>query len=441
MKSVRILALVLTLLVCPAWLRADPPRVVSTTPHNGQADVDPQTRKITIVFDQPMSHGGHSIVGGGPNFPKIVGKPQWADDRTFVMDVQLEADHDYAFGVNSDRFTNFRNARGEPASPLTVRFSTAAPEGATKLSPEQNRESIHQLRNAIDRNYSYRDLRKVDWHRILNDAAPQLEQAATPREFARQTAKLLAAAEDVHVVVKAGNSTFPTRKANAAANFDLQTVSRLVDNWSGNDVVYTGRFEDGIVYVLISTWNRDATAAMEEAFEAVAEASKDPRGLIIDVRPNSGGDEELARSFAGCFVDQPRVYSKNRIRRDGQWLGPYDRVVEPNPERPAYRGPLVVLMGPRNMSSCESFLLMMRQVPGCKLVGERSYGTSGNPKPFELANGVTVLLPSWEDLLPDGSPLESAGIVPDIEVKSDPLAAPEADPVLHEALRMLRSDR
>jgi hypothetical protein len=40
--------------------------------------------------------------------------------------------------------------------------------------------------------------------------------------------------------------------------------------------------------------------------------------------------------------------------------------------------------------------LMTKQVPGCKLVGGKSYGSSGNPKPTDLGNEVTVFLPSWK---------------------------------------------
>jgi len=119
--------------------------------------------------------------------------------------------------------------------------------------------------------------------------------------------------------------------------------------------------------------------------------------------------------------------------------GPYDRVLEPNPDGPAYRGKVVVLMGPKNMSSCESFLLMMKQVPGCRLVGARSYGSSGNPKPHNLGNGVTVYLPSWQDLMPDGKLLEGVGVEPDAAVPARPSDFARADPVLEAALRVLRS--
>ncbi|MGH7193507.1 MAG: S41 family peptidase, partial [Candidatus Saccharimonadales bacterium] len=113
-------------------------------------------------------------------------------------------------------------------------------------------------------------------------------------------------------------------------------------------------------------------------------------------------------------------------------------VVSPDPKHPTFRGRVAVLMGPANMSSCESFLLMMKQVPHCKLIGRRSYGSSGNPQPVALANGVTVYLPSWRDLLPDGACFEGHGIEPDIEVKAQAQSSASSDEVLETALRELR---
>ena len=116
----------------------------------------------------------------------------------------------------------------------------------------------------------------------------------------------------------------------------------------------------------------------------------------------------------------------------------HDRVLVPNPERTTFKGKVAVLMGPKNMSSCESFLLMMKHVPGCKLVGGKSYGSSGNPKPQNLPNGVTVHLPSWKDMLPDGTLLEGKGIAPDIAVKLRKRDLEENDLVLQRALLLLR---
>ena len=86
----------------------------------------------------------------------------------------------------------------------------------------------------------------------------------------------------------------------------------------------------------------------------------------IDVRPNSGGAEPLAQGVAGCFVGRPTLYAKH-VYRDASSPSGFGklskRMLQPNEDQPRYRGKVVVLTGPENMSSCEGFLLMMKAVP------------------------------------------------------------------------------
>ncbi|OQY05640.1 MAG: hypothetical protein B6I25_05290 [Planctomycetales bacterium 4572_13] len=81
---------------------------------------------------------------------------------------------------------------------------------------------------------------------------------------------------------------------------------------------------------------------------------------------------------------------------------------------------------------------MMKQVSGCKIVGEPTQGSSGNPKPHDLGNRVTVYLPSWKALLPDGICFEGKGIRPDILVKVQSNQITTKDPVIEAALKELK---
>jgi hypothetical protein len=428
-------AFAIAVLCITITLRAEAPRVVKATPDNGATDVDPNLKQIEIVFDQAMNHGGRSIVGGGPTFPKFIGQPRWTNDRTIVIPVQLEADHDYWLSINNQTFRNFKNTLGESAVPYPISFSTS---GGKKLTAEENRQAIERLRKAIHQDYSYFDLRKVDWDKVFVESAPKLEQSNTARAFARQAGEMLAVAQDIHLYLKVGESSFPSFRRSVPGNADLRTLSRIVPQWKDHDgVVATGRFEDGVSYVMIASWGREVTEPLEAVYEAIGGAGA-AKGMIIDVRANGGGDETLAQKVAGCFIVEPKLYSKNAYRKDGQWGQTFDRIVMPNKSRPAFRGKVAVLIGPVCMSSNESFILMMKAA-GATLVGAKTWGSSGNPKPHDLGNGVTVVLPSWKDLLPDGSLLEGVGIAPDIDVKATaPGDFRNGDPVLEAALKHVR---
>jgi C-terminal processing protease CtpA/Prc len=266
-----------------------------------------------------------------------------------------------------------------------------------------------------------------------------MERAQTPEQFAESASKLMERARDPHLWIKVGEKSIGGFKRNAVRNYNISTLRRIVPGFvERNKRVSTGRFEDGIGYILINNWSKDGDN-LEPAFAALKEFSDAP-GLIIDVRPNSGGSEPLAEEFAGCFVDKPVMYSKHIYRKADEPNGfsqPQERILQPNKKQVRYKGKVTVLMGQANMSSCESFLLMMKQA-GCKLVGERSYGSSGNPKPYELGNGVTVWLPSWKDLLPDGTCLEGRGVLPDIGVSTTDAQLKNGDPVLDAGLKYLR---
>ena len=202
-----------------------------------------------------------------------------------------------------------------------------------------------------------------------------------------------------------------------------------------------GATEDGIGYLMIPAWSDDLEFdAIEAAMAQACEA--DVKALIVDVRPNSGGDEGLAGRVAKWFVQGEVVYAKNRYR-SGRGKNNFGRVlsrtITGNGDGKRLTMPTAVLMSRGVMSSCEAFVLMMKQAPQCTLVGQRSYGSSANPKPHELSNGVTLVVPSWQAMLPDGTCFEGAGIAPDVQVEVDPAELATRDPILERALEILRA--
>jgi hypothetical protein len=425
----------------PEEVYEGPPVVVETVPENGERDVDPALKEIRIVFDRDME-GGYSICDG-PRVPEASGKPRWIDKRTFSLRVKLAPRREYEIYVNCPNFKNFRSVDGKALEPHTIRFSTAAARAkAEGPSADDNKEAIQELRRAIDEDYSYRDLRKVNWDELFDKFGPAMEQAKDARAFAEAAAALLAHAEDAHIWVRIDDETVGGFRREIKRNYNMEVLKNIVPGWQQHSsVVYTGRFADGIGYIHIGSWGREHTEALNQAYEAIWEFSDAP-GLIIDVRSNGGGAEPLAQDFAGCFVDEPKVYAQH-VYRSADAPGGFgqvsNRVLEPNKHRPRYRGKVAVLMGPANMSSCEAFLLMMKQVPGCKLVGERSYGSSGNPTRVNLGNGVSVFLPSWKAMRPDGTCFEAEGIRPDVIAETSEVELISRDPVLEAALKLLRN--
>lgn len=418
-----------------------PPRVVATEPALGEMGVDPAATELRVTFDRDMVQRGFSFVGGGPSFPKLMGQPRWIDARTCIAPIELEPDRDYRVGINSEIFTNFRGIDGVPAEPFPLWFSTRRGESVIEAA---NIVAIAELRAAVEDRYSYADLRGVDWDARFERFEHELRCAQTAEAFAMAAADLLGAACDMHVSVRTGDVDDGVMIGSYAPapqrNVNMRLLGRFVgDLLRESSMVVTGEFEDGIGYIMLSSFTGGRNQLLP-ALRAI-ERFRDAPGLVIDVRTNGGGDESLARMVAGRFVTEPVVYARHLWRdpdaADG-FSTMVDRVLMPAEEAEPFAGNVVVLMGEGCMSSCEAFLLMMRAAPRAVLVGDRSMGASGNPWPVGLANGVTVLLPSWRALTAEGEAFEGVGIAPDVLVELEAGELEEGDPVLEMGLLDLR---
>jgi|GEM_PF-4019818 len=102
-----------------------------------------------------------------------------------------------------------------------------------------------------------------------------------------------------------GAADVPPHTRAVAPNGRRATLARILPEWREPDaLVATGRWPDGVGYILISSWEATRPEALAGAFEALAEFADAP-ALIIDVRFNAGGDEELARPASRAA--SPRV--------------------------------------------------------------------------------------------------------------------------------------
>ncbi|MFZ2641028.1 MAG: S41 family peptidase [Verrucomicrobiia bacterium] len=423
------------------------PQVTATQPVNDATDVSADLKDIVVSFDQDMDRGGASFTGGGSEFPKLRGKPFWRNARECVLPVELEPGHPYVVGINSVRHTNFRSAGGVPVQPLVLRFTTrAATSGVLPAvaSPGTHADAVQRLREAVEHHYSHRETHTADWASLWLRFEPRLKAAASAREFAVVAGELLAATHDSHIWLEVGGETVPAFRRNVPRNIAPELLPRLVAKWTQqNRTVATGWAAPRVAYIAIQSWNRNSgRGPYEAAFKALEEFRSAP-ALIVDVRLNGGGSDSIAGEFAGCFVERRVLYART-VTLDATsptgFSAPRERWLEPSAGRPHYGGKVAVLIGPANMSSAESFILMMKQSPAVTLIGQRTYGSSGNPKPHALGNGVSVCLPSWKEFAPNGDAIETKGIAPDMEVPFSREARPNRDAVLEKAVQMLNTN-
>ena len=455
-----VMVLVTALLAAGSAQAQQAPKVVAMVPPSGATDVDPSLTELRVTFDQDMA-GGFSWTGGGETYPKSTGRPRWVDRRTCVLPVALEPGRSYQLGINSPSHRNFKSASGVPVAWVRWRFSTrgagpgspspTAQPTPTALSPQEQRDlnakAWQGLKESIDTRYSYRDVRKVDWPKLYSSYEEQVLNAPNTGEWVRLAAEMLGAAKDLHISFTYEGRQVGTTSRAVPINWNRDAIKRAFPDLAEvNPTISCGRTGDGIGYVGVNSMASDR-ASDYEAFPVVLRSLAETRVLIIDLRANSGGSEPLGEKVAGWFTAERRLYAKH-VYRDASASGGFgpvrERWIEPVTEilggaAQPYGKPVYVLSGPHIMSSGEAMLLMLKACPNVTVVGDITYGSSGNPKPTELPNGVTVHLPSWKTMRPDGSCFESEGIKPDVLIAPSLEAFAGRDPVLDKALELART--
>ncbi len=292
---------------------------------------------------------------------------------------------------------------------------------------------------AFDKDYAMFVLRpQVDWDKLREQYRPKALAAQSTRELAEVCADMLKPLRDLHVWLTVAGRNVPVFNRPRAANSNPAAHRRLLGDLKQEGRVQWAITTHKIGFLAIYAWNNERIPAQ---CDQVLEHMRDTRGLIIDVRLNGGGSENLAEDVAGRFLATDFIYAYSQFRN-----GPKHTDLTEKLERRAgprgpwrYDRPVVLLIGQKCMSSNESFVAMMSGVPGIFIMGDHTCGSSGNPEILKLPMDMTVSVPRWIDYLPDGTPLDERGFQPQFKFEASPDAfEAERDDLLTAALERLR---
>jgi hypothetical protein len=315
------------------------------------------------------------------------------------------------------------------------------------ITKEDALEAFDDVANAFDREYPKFALHPdYDWSKAVAAQRRRVADVRSTYEVGAILADLLRPLDDLHVAVTVAGEPVPVVTRHRPGNGSGPAVkAQLVDVVDADRHCWYGATKDGIGYVAVNDLEgRELPAAFDAALEKLATTW----ALVVDLRFDGGGDELLAQQIAGRFVDHERVYSVNRYRAGsgspkhddfGPWL---ERKLAPRTDAGAWRyeSPVVVLQGRKTMSSAESLVLMLAQCPQVTTLGDRTAGSSGNPRTVETKGRIEVRLPRWDDRDPQKNPIECVGLAPKVPVASKPTDFTDRfDPVFAKALETLRA--
>jgi hypothetical protein len=309
------------------------------------------------------------------------------------------------------------------------------------IEPAKLEAAFDAFADDFTRNYSYFELKKIDWPALRAKGRAKCIAAGSEYAFADALARMLIECHDGHVWVERGGERIPTLFQSWTPNFNrAATMAALGSHIKCGEFAVVGKTLEGnfgaLIMVKQSAADRGSVRKAVDLFGRMRGAP----GYLIDLREANGGDESLARDIAELFCEKDTVYARSRFRNgpgSADFGPPQDRILKAQPE--ALTQPLVVLIGPGAVSSGEGFVKMLKALPQATLVGQPTRGSSGNPRPFKLPGlDLTVWYSRWVDLLPDGTPVEDKGIAPQVLVNEPPDAYRERDPTWEKAIEVMK---
>ncbi len=192
---------------------------------------------------------------------------------------------------------------------------------------------------------------------------------------------------------------------------------------------YNENYESYRVYNEIGIWTiSEFSQSTLNAFKNNISASLEKtKGLIIDLRRNSGGYDAIAADLAKYFIESETFYEEMIVRnpRNDEWIEMGH--IEIQAQENVYNKPIILIMGPLCNGAGEGFAKVLNEQPGITSIG--MWNTAGSFSypggKINLGHGINLLYPVGMSLDESGSILIESpgdyggGIYPDIKIPSD----------------------
>lgn len=189
------------------------------------------------------------------------------------------------------------------------------------------------------------------------------------------------------------------------------------------DPVTVDRTANGVTRIKVSSFTKGSARQVREAVAGHADES---RGVLLDLRGNSGGLVSEAVTAASVFLDGGLVAT---YEENGDQRALYADSRTPAPDGRSSR-PLVVLVDGGTMSAAELLTGALQDRGRAVVVGSRTFGKGSVQMPRRLPDGSVAELTVGHYTTPSGRSLDGEGITPDLAIDAPRDAAERARTVL-----------
>ncbi len=285
--------------------------------------------------------------------------------------------------------------------------------------------------------------RNVDWSAVTNEHRHSVTATTTDDQLANIFADMIGPLGDAHtniavggsVVFQAGRPGSPVSSFGEFVPFLQRVMASTaeylgveLETW-GNGLIAYADLPGGIGYLRFAAFHGfsetgridDEHIQLVKALDEILTSDRvaTMKGLVIDLRVNGGGFDELALSLAGRLTDVAYAAYSKRARNDAidpkNFTHPQLITVQPSSQS-RFTGPIAILTASLTISAGEGFTqAMLSRQPEPIRIGANTQGVFSDTLQRSLPGStVTFGLPNEDFVTGHGVSFDRFGIPPDI---------------------------
>lgn len=301
---------------------------------------------------------------------------------------------------------------GRFVRPMLLLSLIAAPWGEAIQARESslNERVFDKSWSLVADRYWDRTMGGNDWEAIRDRYYPQAMAARDEKQLYGVINRMLDQLDDSHVYATPPGKIAWSREDENRSEVPLARRAT--------------RLEGGL---LLLTFNQFDPGDDRWIARSIAE-TPGLRGVILDLRSNGGGRDDVLDKVAGLFTPRREVL----IRLTGR------KTIEERTRgagRNSYRGPLALIVGPNTASAAEILAFFLGESGRALTVGERTAGAVTGGVDHRLPGGGRLTVAEYDIRTANGTRLEGNGFTPKYRVSA---ARTPRDLALGKAVALLR---
>ena len=208
--------------------------------------------------------------------------------------------------------------------------------------------------------------------------------------------------EEVSAILKGYPGTGVELKIERPGENKPLDITLIRDEVNVPNVPYSGEVADGIGYVALTTFTRQAGRNVGEAVRKMREENPNLKGVIFDLRGNGGGLLTEAVNVSNVFIPKNElvVTTKGKVK---DWDRSFKTLNAPIAEDL----PLVVLINNNSASASEIVSGVIQDYDRGVLVGQRSYGKGLVQNTRDVGYNGKIKLTTAKYYIPSGRCIQS----------------------------------